>query len=442
MLPNFCGRSSARKELMTMKNNKILTALLSIAIAIGLWFYVVTVVKPESTNTYYNIPVVLEGENILLNNRNLMIVGGKDATVTMELFGNRTDLDKVNSGNITLIADLTKIYEGGEVELTYSHRFPGDVPSGALTVMSKSPSTIKLKVEERVTNFVDVEPIYIGEMPDKDMYIVDTKKAELDTTKVQIAGPKSVIEQIDKATINVDLTGQIETFMVKDRITLRDKDGNPVDASLVTTNVEEVTLTLPIRYFKYIPLDIEVVDGGGATRENSSIQFNPARIMVSGSKEVLSKKTVILLPGSIDLGKLTQAVEEPFSILLEKGLTCESGETEATVMVSFPNLGTQELTVTNIQALNVPEGLECEIMAKELKVTVRGPKDVAARVKPTDLTVTIDFSTAVAGTETYTPVITVDQTKCPGVGVIGEYSISATLQDAAAAQTADATTPG
>ena len=426
-----------------MKNNKILTALLSIAIAIGLWFYVVTVVKPESTNTYYNIPVVLEGENILLNNRNLMIVGGKDATVTMELFGNRTDLDKVNSGNITLIADLTKIYEGGEVELTYSHRFPGDVPSGALTVMSKSPSTIKLKVEERVSGFVDVEPIYIGEMPDKDMYIVDTKNAQLDTTRVQITGPKSVIEQIEKATINVDLTGQTEDFMVKERITLRDKDGNPVDASMVTVSVEEVTLTLPIRYFKYIQVRVEnVIEGGGATQENSSIQYEPGRIMVSGNKEVLSKKTVILLPGNIDLGKLTQAVEQPFPLILDEGLTCESGETEIIVKVSFPNLGTQELTITNIQALNVPEGLDCELLTKELKVTVRGGKDVVARVKASDLTVTVDFAKltdVVAGTKTYTPEITVDQTKCPGVGVIGEYSISATLQDAV--QTADATTP-
>lgn len=426
-----------------MKNNKIWTAVLSIAIAIGLWFYVVTVVKPESTNTYYNIPVVLEGESILLNNRNLMIVGGKDATVTMELFGNRTDLDKVNSGNITLIADLTKIYEAGEVEVTYSHRFPGDVPSGALTVQSKSPATIKLKVEERVSGFVDVEPIYIGEMPDKDMYIVDTKNAQLDTTRVQITGPKSVIEQIEKATINVDLTGQTEDFMVKERITLRDKDGNPVDASMVTVSVEEVTLTLPIRYFKYIQVRVEnVIEGGGATQENSSIQYEPGRIMVSGNKEVLSKKTVILLPGNIDLGKLTQAVEQPFPLILDEGLTCESGETEIIVKVSFPNLGTQELTITNIQALNVPEGLDCELLTKELKVTVRGGKDVVARVKASDLTVTVDFAKltdVVAGTKTYTPEITVDQTKCPGVGVIGEYSISATLQDAV--QTADATTP-
>ena len=168
-----------------MKKNKFLTAVLSVVIALGLWVYVVTVVKPESTDTYYNIPVVLEGES-LLSDRNLMIVEGKDTMVTMELFGNRTDLDKVNSSNITLIADLARIYEAGEVELTYSHRFPGDVPSGALSVQSKSPATIKLKVENRKSNDVPVEPVYIGKMPDSSMYIVDTGSAELDNKTIKI----------------------------------------------------------------------------------------------------------------------------------------------------------------------------------------------------------------------------------------------------------------
>ena len=422
-----------------MKNNKFWTAFLSVIIAFGLWFYVVTVVKPESTNTYYNIPVVLDGESFLTE-QELMIVGGMDSTVTMELYGNRTDLDKVNSGNITLIADLSKIREPGEYELPYSHRFPGDVPSGALTIQSKSPSTIKLKVERRVSKPINVEPVYIGEMPDSGMYIVDTNKAELDNKTIKISGPESVIQLIDKATIDVDLTGQTGTFKVTDRITLRDKDGNPVDVSLVKPSVEEVTVTLPIRYFKYIYLLPEdVVDGGGATKETSSIQYSPATIMVSGSKEVLSKKTSIGV-GIIELGKLTKPVEElTFEILLDEGLTCESGETEAKVTVSFPNLATKELIVNEIQVLNVPEGFEYELLTKELKVTVRGPKDVVHRVKPNDLTLTIDFTGAVAGTATFTPVITVDNTKQPGVGVIGEYSISATLQEGTA--TADVTTP-
>ena len=100
----------------------------------------------------------MDGESILAG-RNLMIVDGADSTVTMELYGNRIDLDKVNSSNITLIADVTKIYDVGVWELPYSHRFPGDVPSGALSVQSKNPGTIKLTVDKREDNTVPVKII-------------------------------------------------------------------------------------------------------------------------------------------------------------------------------------------------------------------------------------------------------------------------------------------
>ena len=38
--------------------NKILSGLLSLVIAFGLWLYVITYVSPGSEETYYNIPVV------------------------------------------------------------------------------------------------------------------------------------------------------------------------------------------------------------------------------------------------------------------------------------------------------------------------------------------------------------------------------------------------
>ena len=59
---------------------KVWTAVLSVMLAFSMWVYVVTVVRPESTNTYYNIPVVLQGDNILTE-RGLMIVEGKDTMV-------------------------------------------------------------------------------------------------------------------------------------------------------------------------------------------------------------------------------------------------------------------------------------------------------------------------------------------------------------------------
>lgn len=415
-----------------MKKNKFLTALLALAIALGLWFYVVTVVKPDTTNTYYNIPVVLDGERFLTE-RNLMIIGGQDSTVTMELYGNRIDLDKVNSGNITLIADLSKIYEPGEVELTYSHRFPGDVPSGALTVQSKSPSTVKLTVVERATTEVPVKLVLTGEAPDPSMYLVDEAEPEFDTNAIRITGPKDVIEQIDHAAVVVDLTGKTQTFKGEYRIMLCDEAGNGVDAQYVGVSQENVNVTLNIYRYKNVRLDIKTIDGGGATRASCKIDISPATIKVSGNENALSKLPEIIL-ATVDLSTLTEPTTKIFTIPLDEGFKNESGVTEATVSISFPGLDTKELSVTNIQVLNVPEGMSYELLTQAQKITVRGPKDAVKKVSANDLKVTIDLSEAdaVAGTRTYNLVVTVDKTKHPSVGVIGTYVVGVTLKDGVA----------
>lgn len=409
-----------------MKRN-IWTIALSVLIAFGLWVYVVTVVRPESSKTYYNIPVVLEGESILTG-RDLMIVGGKDATITMEVYGNRTDLDKINSGNITIVADLTRIDRAGEVELTYDYSFPGDVASGALSVLSRNPGTIKLTVADRVSKEIDVIPTFIGEAPDPSMYIVDKENLALDHPTVKITGPDTVLEQIDHAKITVDLTGRTETFFNNYQITLCDKDGEGVNAELVTASVAEVRGELKIEYYKDIPLTVTVEAGGGATEANCKLHYNPETIRVSGNQKVLSKLTSIPL-GTIKLGELTRSDSVTFDIVLNEGLTNQSGLTQVKVYVAFSGLATKDFTVTKIQALNVPEGMEYELMTQALKVSVRGPKDEISKLTLNDIYVTIDFADAVAGAATFKPVITFDTKKCPNVGAMGSYSVSATLLD-------------
>ncbi len=408
--------------------NKVWTAVLAMAIAFGLWVYVVTVVRPETTKTYYNIPVALEGENILTE-RGLMVVAGKDTTVTMEVYGNRTDLDKVNSGNITLIADLTRIDEAGEVELSYSHSFPGDVAQNALSVQSRQPGTLRLVVANRVTKEVPVRINWVGEAPDASMYLVDKENVILDNKTVMVTGPEMVIDQIDHAAIEVDLTGMTRSFVADYQYTLCDQEGNGVDAAMVTTNVGMVSMELKIQYYKDIKLAVNVVDGGGATAQTSSITYDPETIRVSGDQKVLSKLTEINL-GTINLGELTKESVVPFDIVLDEGLTNLTGVTEANVTVSFPNLATKVLTVTEIQAMNVPEGMTHELAAKVLKVTVRGPREVVSHMTVKDISVAIDFAEMSVGTATVKAEIIIDAEKFPGVGAMGTYNVAATLQEA------------
>ena len=116
--------------------SKIGALLLSLAIAFGLWFYVITVVSPESEDTFYDIPIVLNGESIL-NDRGLMILSGKNQTVDLKLEGYRTDLSNLNKANIILLADLSQITTAGEHKLSYDISYSIS-QSGPLTVLEQT----------------------------------------------------------------------------------------------------------------------------------------------------------------------------------------------------------------------------------------------------------------------------------------------------------------
>lgn len=403
--------------------NKLLTALLSVAIALGLWLYVVTVVSPNSDKHYYNIPVSLQGE-VVLRERGLMITTTQLPTVSLHLEGNRTDLNKLNSSNITIALDVSKIGEAGTHSLTYTPTFPGDVPNNAITVLSRTPDSITIEVEERISKSVPVDIQYGGSLSEG--YMADKENKELDYEQVNITGPKSVIDQIAMARIEVDLTDRVESINEQLRYSLCNEKGEPVDAALVTTDVEAVTLTLKILRVKEISLTVEIIDGGGATQATSDISIEPQTIRVSGSDTLLEDMESLEL-GTINLGEIPGDQTLTFPIKLPEGVTNETGVVEATVEVRFPDLGSANLTVTNIQAVNVPEGLEVDLITQILEIQVRGPKASIEKVTASDITVKVDFANEQIGTATVKAEITID---IDGVGAVGTYNITATLREA------------
>ncbi len=407
-----------------MWKNKPFMIILSAFIAIVLWLYVVTVVSPESEATLYNIPVVLQGESIL-DERGLVLVSEDSYKINLQLYGNRTDLNKVNSGNVTIIADLTKIYDPGSHNLSYSILYPGDVPNGAFTEMSRSPSRIKVTVEQKITKKVPVEMTYTGSVAVN--YRAKTDAAVLDYPEVSITGPASVINQITQARIEVDLSGKTETFEQSCRFSLCNADGEPVDASTVVTDVAEVTVTMPIQFMKYVPVNVILIPGGGADAANTKLTYSADRIRIAGSKETLMTIHEIDL-GTIDLGTLTKSTKLSFDVVLPAGVDNVSLIPQVDVTVEFPDLLMKDFTVTQFTALNVPEGMEAEILNQMLTVKVRGPRSKIAAMTPEDITVEVDFTNAVVGTSTVKVTIQISD-RFPEVGVLGTYSVNATLRD-------------
>lgn len=410
-----------------MTKNRVLSTLLAVSIAFVLWVYVITVVSPNSEDTFYNIPVVLQGEP-MMESYGLMNVTENIPTVTLKLSGNRSDLNKVNSSNITVVVDLSKVYEAGTHHLRYSISYPGDIPSGAFKEESRYPGTITLEVERRIKKDVPVIINYVGELSED--FIVDKENKILDYNTVSVSGPESVVEQITQAIIDVDLTDKNVSFSDNYRYTLCDAQGEPVDAQKVETNVAQVNLTLYIERVKELPLVLTVVPGGGATEETSDIKIDPATIKVSGSDLVMEKLTEINL-GTINLGELLEDTDMSFAIVLPEGVKFMDPEVQtAAVSLKFPNLTTRTMTVTAIQAVNVPEGMEVEFLTKSLNITVRGERNLIRNMVTADIIVTVDFSDAQLGSYTIKPNITMSNAYS-NVGAIGNYSVSVTVRSAA-----------
>lgn len=403
--------------------NKVLYMLLSVLVAFSLWLYVVTVVSPGSEETYYNVQVVLQNENIL-EERGLMITSDLE-TVNLTLSGNRTDLNKLDSSNIQVLVNAATIEAAGTHRLDYTVSYPSTVNGNDITRTGQSTNMITLKTEKRITKRVDVVAEYIGSVPEG--FIADKENAVLDYESVEISGPESVVEKIAKARIQVDLNGKNMTVAGQYVYDLCDERGNPVDVELVTTNVEAVNLTVKVQRVKEIKLNVQTVYGGGVTEKNSTVTVEPQTIRISGSDALLEGLDVLEL-GSVDLGEILEDTTLTFPITLPEGVTNETGVTEATVAVKFSDLKSKTLNITQIQAVNVPAGMEVDMITQALEITVRGPSLLIDSITEKDVTVTVDFANAQPGTATMRATVTF-ASNYADAGTVGSYVVSATLKN-------------
>lgn len=397
---------------------KPFTVLFSLAVAFILWLYVITVVTPDFTKTFYGVAVNLDGESILTE-RGLMLVSDSNPTVQIRLKGNRSDLINIDAANLTAIADLTGITEPGEYELNYTVKTPSGIST---TMQDQYPATIAAKVVERMSKKVSVAVEYTGTLPEG--YLIDKGNEILDYEEITVDGPKDVVERIDEAVIQIDCDDRTESFVESQRFVLRDSDGIPLDVSLVTTDVSEIRLEVRVSKVKTFPLVLTVNDGGGATKDNTSITIEPEQITVSGGDAVLENLDELNI-GTINLADILDDEEREFEITLPEGIRNESGITTAKVTISFPKLSKKELTVTNIQTTNVTSGMEATLLTQQLTITVRGPRSQVTALTAEDITAVLDLS-GVVNTDAVTPQF-VFADSFLDVGVVGKYTVSVTV---------------
>ena len=293
---------------------KIIFGILAVLISIGLWLYVVTVVNPEWEETFYDVPVVFTHTEILQSNDYMLLIED-EPKVTLRLSGNRTDMIKLNSGNIQLQINVANLREG-EYLLDYAITYPDGMSANAFEIVSQTPSQIPVTVVRAATTTLgDSENeirFAVQNVPEGFKALEDEAVSAQQTIK--ITGPVDVVKSIAYADITYDANQSSDSVNRKLEYVLRDENGNPVDTKWLTMTPEQVECNVYI--FEKIEKEPTVALIGDNENWNKEITYYACvgeqeekieKIVVAGNGDVISS---FLVNEKLNLGDLGLTAEE------------------------------------------------------------------------------------------------------------------------------------
>lgn len=411
-----------------LRDAKWIYILLSLLIAIVLWFYVRNEVNPLQTQWFNNVPITfvgLEG----LNERGLMISEGADQTIALSLsakFDDIKKLTKAGANNLSVSVNISAVTEPGTLSISVQSckvNFPNTVNTNNIQILDQRPDTIELTISKQATRAVEVRGVFKGSI------IEGFQMGEFNITPstITLSGSEEQVNMVNYAQVTLSEINLSSTFTGAMPFTLIGYDGKPVDMDGISTDLDSVQVTLPVVKLKEVKLTVGLIPGGGATADDTEVTIEPATITVSGSEQALEGLTELSL-GSIDLSGVYDGTSLNLPIHPDEALTNVSGITEATVTIRFHGLETRTIEVTNISPINAPDGYTAVAVTQSRQIQIRGTVEAVEAVDPSQIRIVADLSTISAdetiatGTRTVPVKIYLDGGS--NVGVVGtDYNI-------------------
>ena len=400
----------------------------SLLAAVILWLYVTTTEGVEREMMLSGVKIEFTGAESLRESSGLIVTEQDRTSVNITVKGSRRVLSKINSGNVTAAIDLSRVTTDGRYSVSYSLVYPTGVNPDEIAVVRSSSDVVNFYVDRQVRKTVPVEGRFLGSTAEG--YLADENPV-FDPMVVTVSGPKTAVSAVDHAYISITRTDVDKTLSYFTTYDLMDADGNVIEDSSVIKETEEISVTLNVQSVKQVPLDINIVNGGGATREeNTSIVIDPAYIVLSGDAAAIDSVSKIVL-GTVDLSAVNGEYSARYTVVPPDSTENLSGVSEAEVTVSIIGLVSQNFNIghDNISCINVPEGYNAEIINQALSVTIRAPEEDLARITASHIRAVADLSEVSESNATgfISPAVRIFIDGFPTAGVVGRYSIIVTL---------------
>ena len=416
-----------KTNLRKLYNSRAFWAIISLILSLIIWIYVSSVETEEFKQTFRGVHVQLVGEQLLRTSRNLVITDMDTSTVTIEVVGPRRIVAGLNSDQITAQIDVSKLSRAAYTSQQYAVIFPDGTDTSNLSVTRKTPEIINFMVSSQTSKSVQVRGSFDGSIAEG----FTAESPVFEPATITLTGPETYLRNVEYAWVtfakeNVDSTYEVETGY-----TLMGADNTPCSTTGITTSTDVVTATLPLLTLKEVKLGVNLIEGGGASADNTKVTIEPDSVTLAGDSKLLAGMNKIVL-ASIDLADFSSSFTETYTIPIDNELRNTTGVTEAKVTVEIVGLETKSFKVTNLSCINVNDGLSADIVTQSLDVTLRGTPESLEQIRDENIRAVADLADLGESTGTYMPKVRIYVDGFTDVGAIrlngADYNISIVIE--------------
>lgn len=411
-----------QRKIQNNTTRTILLVLFSVFCSLLLWVYVTETRGEDIDQPFPGVKVEFIGESTLRETRELIVSDVSATSVRVTLTGNRRTLAALSSADLAATIDLSNITRTGNYSLSPRITYPSGTDASSVSYAVTSPSTVSFYVDKLDKKTLEVEGVFNGSAAEG--YVVEP--LEFSPGTVIIYGPAQVLAEVDHAYVEVDRTDVDKTLTFDSTYTLIGSDGSAVENDDITVDTDTVSVTLPISAVKEVDLTIELIPGGGATKDNVKWSLDTHVVTLTGDSDALAGVNNISVV-SIDLSMVDESFSDTYRIPIPNNTEITSGTRETTLTLEIGGLykRTVSISKSNIACINVSEGYSAEIMNDSLdNVVLRGPEEIVRSISRGNVRAVADlteFGTA-TGIVSVPVRISVDSVDGSAVvGAVGEY---------------------
>lgn len=367
-----------RKKLL----NNLGLKLISLLIAFLLWFVVVQVGDPKDDRDMGNIQVKLVNTDLLEKENKVYEILDNTDTVRVTVYAPKSVFAQLRNSDITAEADVSKLTDINTVPITFT-------ASNANVVSIKgSHDVVRLNVEEKASKYVTLMSNTVGEVADGYMVYSLTP----DQNRIEVSGPKSAVDQVKYAGVEIDVTDATSNLTANVDIRLYDAEGNKVERVNLVKNVDYVKMSAEILAVKEVPIELEVAGtpakGYMAT---GRVVSDPITVKVAGSAYNLIRVGSIVIPAEeMDITGVEEDVVNIIDIreyLPDNIKLAESsfnGKITATAYIEPIEEKTLMVPAENVKVANLPEGFAAEITESAEAAFTLAVSGLNAYIEPLD----------------------------------------------------------